>query len=66
MKEDIARKILEVNEDDTLEKIKKKYREKIKKYHPDRFHDNKEMKNEMEEKTKKINQAYKMLAKKKL
>ena len=52
---DQARKLLDLDEDATLEEIKQAYRELNLKYHPDRCKD--EKRKEFEEMTKRINNA---------
>ncbi len=53
--------ILGVRHGATKEEIRDAYRELIKKYHPDKFRDNPDMKNLAEEKVKEINEAYNYL-----
>jgi|UniRef100_A0A7V3RE09 molecular chaperone DnaJ len=53
--------VLGVRHGATKEEIRDAYRELIKKYHPDKFRDNPDMKNLAEEKVKEINEAYNYL-----
>ncbi len=53
--------VLGVNRNATKEEIRDAYRELIKKYHPDKFRDNPDMKALAEEKIKEVNEAYKYL-----
>jgi len=53
--------VLGVGRNATKEEIRDAYRELIKKYHPDKFRDNPDMKALAEEKIKEVNEAYKYL-----
>ncbi len=55
------RKLLNVNEAAELQELKTVYRSLVKTWHPDKFHDNAEMKLEAEEKSKQIIEAYHFL-----
>jgi DnaJ-class molecular chaperone len=55
------RKILGVSENVALKDLKTVYRNLMKEWHPDKFHDNHEQKTEAEEKSKKIIEAYHFL-----
>jgi len=55
------RRLLSVNEAAELKELKTVYRNLMKDWHPDKFHDNHEMKLEAEEKSKKIIEAYHFL-----
>ena len=55
-----ARKILGLSEEASLEGIKKAYRHLSKKWHPDKYKEDKEQSHEM---MKKINKAYKLINK---
>ena len=55
------RKLLGVNENTGLQELKTTYRNLMKDWHPDKFHDNHEMKLEAEDKSKKIIEAYHFL-----
>ena len=55
------RKLLGVDKAVTLSEIKSVYRNFMKEYHPDRIQDNEELKLEVEEKSKKIIEAYHFL-----
>ena len=55
------RKVLEVTKASTLQELKTAYRNAMKAYHPDKFHDEHEQKGEMEEKSKGIIEAYHFL-----
>lgn len=57
---DIARKLLGLSSEATLREIKKAYREKVKKFHPDKANDKSE-KERNKEVTEQINQAYRIL-----
>jgi len=57
---DAARKLLGLSSEATLREIKKAYREKVKKFHPDKTEDKLE-KERNKEITAQINQAYKIL-----
>lgn len=53
-----AKELLNLSERESMEKIKSKYRQLIKQWHPDKFNANEEKCNEM---TKKLNTAYKII-----
>lgn len=53
--------VLGVNRGATKEEIRDAYRELVKKYHPDKFMNNPDMKALAEEKIKEVNEAYKYL-----
>lgn len=53
--------VLGVSKNATKEEIRDAYRELIKKYHPDKFRNNPDMKALAEEKIKEVNEAYKYL-----
>lgn len=53
--------VLGVNQNATKEEIRDAYRELVKKYHPDKFMNNPDMKVLAEEKIKEVNEAYKYL-----
>ncbi|MDB5018277.1 MAG: molecular chaperone DnaJ [Mucilaginibacter sp.] len=55
------RKLLSVNEAAELQELKTVYRSLIKTWHPDKFHDNAELRLEAEEKSKHIIEAYHFL-----
>jgi KTSC domain/DnaJ domain len=55
------RKLLNVNEAAELQELKTVYRSLVKTWHPDKFHDNAELKLEAEEKSKLIIEAYHFL-----
>ncbi len=55
------RKILNVSEHAELRELKTVYRTLMKDWHPDKFHDNHDLKLEAEEKSKKIIEAYHFL-----
>jgi hypothetical protein len=55
------RKLLNVNEAAELQELKTVYRSLVKTWHPDKFHDNAELKLEAEEKSKQIIEAYHFL-----
>ncbi len=55
------RKLLGVGKDVTLSELKSLYRNFMKEYHPDRIQDNEELKLEVEEKSKRIIEAYHFL-----
>jgi len=55
------RKLLNVNETAELQELKTVYRSLVKTWHPDKFHDNAELKLEAEEKSKQIIEAYHFL-----
>lgn len=55
-----AYEILKINDNDSLEEIKNKYKELVKKYHPDKYQDN-PLSELAEEKLKEINEAYEIL-----
>ena len=55
------RKLLGVDKAVTLAELKSVYRNFMKEYHPDRIQDNEELKLEVEEKSKKIIEAYHFL-----
>lgn len=54
--------VLGVSENATDEEIKKAYKELVKKYHPDKYHNN-PLADLAEEKLQEINEAYDMLMK---
>lgn len=59
-----AYEILGVNQNDNFDKVKKRYRELCKKYHPDLYQDqDKNIKELTEEKLKEINEAYSLIEK---
>ncbi|WP_161847917.1 J domain-containing protein [Athalassotoga saccharophila] len=53
--------VLGVRRDATKEEIREAYRDLIKRYHPDQFHNNPDMKALAEEKIKEVNEAYKYI-----
>jgi curved DNA-binding protein CbpA len=55
------RKLLGVNEHVELQELKTIYRNLMKNWHPDKFHDSHELKQEAEDKSKKIIEAYHFL-----
>jgi DnaJ-class molecular chaperone len=55
------RKLLGVNENAGLQELKTVYRNLMKNWHPDKFHDNHELKTEAEAKSKHIIEAYHFL-----
>jgi DnaJ-class molecular chaperone len=55
------RKVLGVTENTALKDLKSVYRNLMKEWHPDKFHDNHEQRTEAEEKSKKIIEAYHFL-----
>jgi hypothetical protein len=55
------RKLLNVNETAELQELKTVYRSLVKTWHPDKFHDNADLKLEAEEKSKQIIEAYHFL-----
>jgi len=55
------RKLLEVNENTGLQELKTIYRNLMKAWHPDKFNDNHEQKEEAEAKSKRIIEAYHFL-----
>ncbi len=55
------RKLLGVNENTGLQDLKTVYRNLMKNWHPDKFHDNEELKTEAEAKSKHIIEAYHFL-----
>ena len=55
------RKLLGVNENADLQELKTVYRNLMKNWHPDKFHDNHELKTEAEAKSKHIIEAYHFL-----
>ena len=55
------RKLLGVDKSVTLGELKSVYRNFMKEYHPDKIQDNEELKQEVEEKSKKIIEAYHFL-----
>ena len=55
------RKLLGVGKDVTLSELKSLYRNFMKEYHPDKIQDNEELKLEVEEKSKRIIEAYHFL-----
>ena len=55
------RKLLGVEKNVTLNELKSVYRNFMKEYHPDKIQDNEELKMEVEEKSKRIIEAYHFL-----
>jgi DnaJ domain len=54
-------KILDLEPETSLEEVKKSYRDLVKVWHPDRFHDNQRLQKKANEKLRRINEAYAML-----